>query len=140
MTTMLAPLRLLALAMLAHSLLAQSATAAETGQVGQPPSVNKPVERTAPAPLTGAQYDRQPIVKEPAAAAVELNQVKAELNKLNSEIATLNRKRDSTGALGQSQAQQLQQALAHKAKLEQRLAALQRQQSETEQTVIDNLK
>lgn len=135
MTTIPASLSLLALIAVVPT-----ATAAETGGVGQPPAVNKPVERTTTPPATGAQYVRQPIVKEPAAASLELDQVQAELNKLKTEIEALNRKRDSVGTLGQAQALQLQQAMAHKAKLEERIAALQRQQSETQQTLIDNLK
>ena len=116
------------------------AQAAETGRVGQPPSVNKPVERTAAPPVTGNQYVRQPIVKEPQAESPELTQVRAELAQVKTQIAQLSRQRDSAGGLGKAQAQALQQATDRKAKLEQRLAALLQQQTDSQQTLIDNLK
>lgn len=106
----------------------------------QPPSVNKPVQRP-PAPVqTGPQFVREPVVRPPGQTSPELTNLRQQLQQTEQTLSQLRDKRDSTSELSQQDALQLQQLMDRKAQLEQRISDLLKQQSDSSQTIIDNIK
>lgn len=128
---------------LAAWLLAPAGFAAEpatTGQPGQPPSVNKPVQRPAVPVKTGPQYVREPVVRPAGQSSPELERLRQQLRQTEKTLTTLQQKRDSIGALSQQDALQLQQTQERKSQLEARISDLLKQQADSTQNLIDNVK
>ena len=106
----------------------------------QPPSVNKPVQRPAAPVQTGPQFVREPVVRPPGQTSPELTRLRQQLQQTEQTLSQLRDKRDSVSELSQQDAQQLQQLMDRKAQLEQRISDLLKQQSDSTQSIIDNIK
>lgn len=106
----------------------------------QPPSVNKPVQRPAAPVQTGPQFVREPVVRPPGQTSPELTNLRQQLQQTEQTLSQLRGKRDSVSELSQQDALQLQQLMDRKAQLEQRISDLLKQQSDSTQSIIDNIK
>ena len=106
----------------------------------QPPSVNKPVQRPTTPVQTGPQFVREPVVRPPGQHSPELLRLQQQLQQLDKSLNDLQQKHDSTSEMSQQQSQQMQQLMDRKAKLEQRISDLLKQQADSTQTIIGNTK
>lgn len=122
------------------ALIALSLAAGAASHAAEPPSVSKPTQRPSTPVQTAPPFVREPVVRPPGQISPELARLQRQLQELDKSLADLQQKRDGTSEMSQQQTQQMQLLMDRKAKLEQRVSDLLKQQSDSTQTITGNSK